>query len=75
MKIYVVVCSEEEREELFVEAWIDNLLWCEMTQERGEFSLTFLPWPDINSVKIEFDIAMAVLKHMKRLPDGRWRGK
>jgi hypothetical protein len=71
MKILVDVASTPEREELVSEIFIDDLQWCELSQDGGRFMLTFLPRPDSVPIQLEFDVAVALLQHMKDfLKDG-----
>jgi len=65
MKIIIDVAGTPEREELVAEAFIDDAQWCELSQDGGKFCLMFLPRPDSTPVEIEFDVAVAILKHMK----------
>ena len=71
MKIFIDVADTPEKEELVSEVFIDNLQWCELSQEGGKLLLTFLPRPDSAPMEIEFDVAIAILNYMKEyLLDG-----
>jgi hypothetical protein len=65
MKIFVDVADTPEREKLVAEAFVDDLQWCELSQDGGILSLTFLARPESAPVVIDFDVAIAVLKFMK----------
>ena len=65
MNILIDVADTPEREELVAETFIDDVQWCELSQDGGKFNLTFLPRPDSAAMEIEFDIAIAIFQHMK----------
>ncbi len=74
MKIFVDIASTPERDEVVAEAFIDDLQWCELSQDGGKLLMTFFCRPDGAPVELDFDLALSILKYPRDLlvnPDGR----